>query len=354
MPRKIIWLRTETKPHERRTPLTPGDAKKIINCNYKVFVESSQARIFKDSEYARAGCLMVEPGSWINAPLNAYILGIKELPKSNTPLHHKHIYFAHAYKNQIESNNLLARFRQGKGLIYDLEFLKNVNGNRIVCFSYWAGLAGCAVALLLWIRKQRGQQLIIPECYPDKSTLIQTLREEFKKTKPPSSLVIGAGGRCASGVTYLLNQLGFKITPWYRNNTTTSRDYSEIFQHDLLFNCVYLTEKIPPFITKNEILNNKKLSIIADISCDPNGPFNPLPIYRKTTTFKNPVTQVGVPPNIIDIMAIDHLPSFLPKESSRDFSCQLTPILIQLLNDGPESKVWKKSASVYHNAIKLT
>jgi len=45
---------------------------------------------------------MVPEGSWTNAPKDAYVLGIKELPKSDDPISQKHIFFAHAYKVTIQ------------------------------------------------------------------------------------------------------------------------------------------------------------------------------------------------------------------------------------------------------------
>ena len=41
---------------------------------------------------------MVPCGSWVNAPKDAYILGLKELPFCKEPISQKHIFFAHAYK----------------------------------------------------------------------------------------------------------------------------------------------------------------------------------------------------------------------------------------------------------------
>ena len=111
---KTIWLRAETKSYERRTPLIPSHAAELRRNKHNVIIERSANRIFKDEEYLKVGCEMVEPGSWPNAPLNAYILGIKELPLSNDPIKHKHIYFGHAYKNQEGSKELLNRFKQGK------------------------------------------------------------------------------------------------------------------------------------------------------------------------------------------------------------------------------------------------
>ena len=41
---------------------------------------------------------MVPCGSWISAPTEAFILGLKELPFSDDPISQRHIFFAHAYK----------------------------------------------------------------------------------------------------------------------------------------------------------------------------------------------------------------------------------------------------------------
>lgn len=46
----------------------------------------------------RVGCKVVDEGSWPDAPTDAYIVGIKELPNEDHPLKHRHIYFGHAYK----------------------------------------------------------------------------------------------------------------------------------------------------------------------------------------------------------------------------------------------------------------
>ena len=41
---------------------------------------------------------MVPSGSWVSAPKEAVILGLKELPSSEDPITQRHIFFAHAYK----------------------------------------------------------------------------------------------------------------------------------------------------------------------------------------------------------------------------------------------------------------
>lgn len=48
--------------------------------------------------FVRIGCKIVDEASWPDAPLDAFIVGIKELPDEDRPLQHCHIYFGHAYK----------------------------------------------------------------------------------------------------------------------------------------------------------------------------------------------------------------------------------------------------------------
>src|SRR5688572_26264617 len=65
---KHIWLRDELPDNDRRTPLTPQDAKKLIDAGFQVTVERSSKRVFLDDEYQVVGCTLVESGSWKEAP----------------------------------------------------------------------------------------------------------------------------------------------------------------------------------------------------------------------------------------------------------------------------------------------
>ena len=56
-----------------------------------------------------------------------------------------------------------------------------------------------------------------------------------------------------------------------------------------------------------------------------------IPVYDAATTWADPVTRVQDAP-MLDIMAIDNLPSLLPRESSLDFAAQLLPTLTALDN----------------------
>lgn len=79
------------------------------------FLMSTFFRIFPDSEYEKVGCTIVKSQTWPQAPEDAFILGLKELPLENQfpgiphALKHKHIYFAHCYKGQSDWKETLGR-----------------------------------------------------------------------------------------------------------------------------------------------------------------------------------------------------------------------------------------------------
>ena len=48
--------------------------------------------------YSIPGVEIAPLGSWTSAPKGAFIVGLKELPETDDPVTHRHIFYAHAYK----------------------------------------------------------------------------------------------------------------------------------------------------------------------------------------------------------------------------------------------------------------
>lgn len=88
MPSTTLHVRAESKPLEHRTAITPTVAKKLVDAGYTVNVERSPLSIFEDSEYESTGAKLVPTGSWIDAPSDHFIIGLKELPEEDFPLKH--------------------------------------------------------------------------------------------------------------------------------------------------------------------------------------------------------------------------------------------------------------------------
>lgn len=81
------------------------------------------------------------------------------------------------------------------------------------------------------------------------------------------------------------------------DETAKGGPFNEILDVDIFINCIYLSSKIPPFLTASQIQqagNTRRLSVIVDVSCDTTNPYNPIPIYTINTTFKEPTVPVDV------------------------------------------------------------
>lgn len=338
-----IWLRAETKPLEQRTALTPEHAKALSELGVEVTIESSKQNIFSDKEYTDLGLNVVSQDSWRDAPKDAYILGLKELEENSFPLSHKHIYFAHAYKEQQGWQSILNRFSKGNGTLFDLEYLTDDNGRRIAAFGYWAGYAGAALAVQAWCNQKLGQAHQPISSFANKGLLLDKLQTILAQiAEKPSVMVIGAKGRSGNGACQLAKDLGLETTGWDMEETKVGGPFKEINQHHIFVNCVLVNKDLPPFVNSASLSDEqRKLSVIADVSCDPYGSYNPLPIYNECTTFDSPCITVDVAGPKLELIAIDHLPSLLPKESSEDYGEQLFPHLASLAKE--PTVVWNNA-----------
>ncbi len=348
-----IWLRAETKPDEQRTALTPEGAKALIKAGFKVTIECASQSIFQQDLYEDIAVEHAAEGSWVNAPKEAIILGLKELPEDTFELIHQHIYFAHAYKDQSGWQALLSRFKTGGGELFDLEYLVDEQQRRIAAFGYWAGFAGAALAVLAWANQQKNITPALNELssYANKQQLLDDLTQALALgEKRPKILVMGAKGRSGSGAVDLAKALSLEVVEWDLAETKIGGPFVEINQTDIFVNCVLINRDLPPFITDDILDNNdRKLSVIVDVSCDPYGSYNPLPIYQQCTTFKTPCLQIKEQ-NKLELIAIDHLPSLLPKESSEDYCQQLLKHLLTLTDK--TQGVWPQALSLFNEKTK--
>ncbi|GAA6004958.1 hypothetical protein JCM10207_008463 [Rhodosporidiobolus poonsookiae] len=381
---KDLWLRCETKEFEHRSALTPQTAKKLIDQGFNITVERDPQRIFDDAEFEAVGCTLAEHNSWPSAPLDTTIIGLKELPPNDTSaLPHAHIMFAHCYKEQGGWIDVISRWEAGQptGMLYDLEFLQDERGRRVAAFGYHAGFAGAAVGTLALAEQvgSDGEKARLGEIkpYPNEKELIayvkgQMSTVEAKLGRKPRALVIGALGRCGRGAVDFFKAAGFEdsdILKWDMAETAKGGPFDEILDVDVFVNCIYLTSKIPSFVSPESISaagEKRNLRVVVDVSCDTTNPNNPIPIYSINTTFDKPTvdvpTSVGPP---LTVVSIDHLPTLLPRESSDAFSNDLLPSLLALpaaleeraprqgkpitaaeVGNGPE-RVWKEAEALF-------
>ena len=93
-----LWMRHEVRPTERRAPIVPAEAQLLVEDGSRLPSRTPPQRVFPISDYAAAGCRIVEPGSWVGAPEDEYIIELKELSDVPAALRHRHVFFGHAYK----------------------------------------------------------------------------------------------------------------------------------------------------------------------------------------------------------------------------------------------------------------
>lgn len=340
-----LWVRAEQRANEMRVGLTPKGAQVLMSQGFRVTVESSDTRIIQTEAYAAAGCKIVAAHSWPTAPRDAIIFGLKELPDDGSPLPHRHILFGDAFKGQAAGGQLLQRFGVGGGTLLDLEYLTDATGRRRAAFGYWAGFAGAAVTLRCWAAQHAGGIAEGIEPFADADALTNDLHERLRSVATqPTALIIGSKGRVGSGAAALCDRLGIDVTGWDMAETAHGGPFPEILEHHIFLNCILAGPDTPVFVPPEALHVPRTLRVIGDIACDPDSAFNPVKVYDRATTWAAPAMRVADAPPL-DVMAIDNLPSMLPRESSEDFAAQLLPTLATLGTDADD--VWSRARRVF-------
>ena len=337
-----LWVRAEQRPNEERVGITPEGVRRLIAAGLRVTVEDSDVRAIPIDGYRAAGADIAPQNSWPQAPADAIVFGLKELPEDGTPLTHRHIMFGHAYKGQPAGQRLLRRFVAGGGTLYDLEYLVDETGRRVAAFGYWAGYAGAAVALKCWIAQQRGTICGPVATYGSSNALLADLQGELARlgAQRPTALIIGALGRVGTGAGDLCTAMGVPVTRWDMAETAHGGPFPEVLAHELFLNCILARPGTPVFVPASAKVADRRLSVIGDIACDPESDFSPIKVYDRTTTWADPALRVHAAPPL-DVTAIDNLPSLLPVESSEDYADQLLPSLETLGDLG--AGVWGRA-----------
>lgn len=282
----------------------------------------------------------------------------------SAPIFHSHIQFGHCFKNQAGWEKYLSRFARGGGTLYDIEYLTDQNGQRISAFGYWAGYAGAAVSLLTWSHEQMYPDIPFPAVpqFSSADALMTHVRRAVSAASAlnqntyPRILVMGALGRCGSGAIEFCRAAGIPeedLLSWDMDQTTAGGPFSEISAVDIFINCVYLQDHILPFVTFESLSKpGRNLSIACDVSCDYNGPNNPIPIYHQSSTFQTPTLPIHVGGDKpLHVISIDNLPSLVAREASEAFAEPILDSLKTLDRRHEEGGVWARAEAVFQEKV---
>lgn len=239
------------------------------------------------------------------------------------------------------------------------------NGRRVAAFGYWAGYAGAAIALLSWAHQLLSsgvEQAAVP-AFDSAPALLERVSSELapalkaNQGKHPRVIVIGALGRCGRGAVELCQAAGIpeeNILKWDMAETKRGGPFSEITESDIFINCVYLgPNRAPPFTTLESLsVPERRLRVICDVSCDPNSENNPIPVYSSYSSFNNPTIPISghLEGPELRVIAIDHLPTLVARESSDEFSQLLLPSLLTL-DRRQEDGVWTRAEKTYRDKV---
>ncbi|RDD92872.1 saccharopine dehydrogenase, partial [Paracoccus pantotrophus] len=151
-----------------------------------------------------------------------------------------------------------------------------------------------------------------------------------------------------SGASDLLGRMGVRVTKWDMAETAGGGPFPEILAHELFVNCILAGPQTPVLVPPEAVGPGRALTVIGDVACDPSSDFNPVKVYDRATDWHRPVVRVAAHPPL-DVMAIDNLPSLLPRESALDYAGQLLPVLKRL--DRIDEGAWGRAAALFRDHL---
>ena len=387
---KIGVIRETKNPPDKRVPLSPEKCAKLKQ-NFpeiELVVQSSNIRAFKDEEYSELGVNIVQDVSDCDV-----LLGVKEVKKEELLPHKTYFFFSHTIKEQPYNRDLLQKILDLKIKMIDYEALTYPKNGRILGFGRYAGIVGAYNAFLAFGIKSNSYNLKpANECHDYKE-----LKQELKKVKLPNDykIIISGDGRVGKGAEEIIHAIGvYEVSPLDFLTSTRNepiytqlsiKEYNkrkdgqlftkddfytnpELFESnfkrfsdigDMYIACHYWDANAPFVFSREDIkADSFKLKIVADISCDIDGPVASTlrpstidePLYGYDPKTESEVDFMNE--NAIGVMAVDNLPCELPRDASEDFGNELlTKVLPSII--GEDSDTIIERASICENG-KLT
>lgn len=374
---KIGIIKEGKTPPDKRVPLSPKQCKEVKEKfpNVDVLVQSSDIRCFKDEEYKAEGIEVVDDVS--NCDI---LMGVKEVPKPMLIENKTYLFFSHTIKKQPYNRTLLQKILEKNIQMVDYECLKYPNDGRILGFGRYAGIVGCYNGFLAYGKRTKAYDLKpANECHDYKE-----LKEDLKKVKLTNNykIVLTGYGRVGHGALEIIHELQLKevgteeflnqsfnepvftvldVTEYYKLPDGGKFDKKEVYHHpekfescfidfakvaDMYVACHYWDSKAPFIFTRKDAKHpDWKIKIVADISCDIDGPVASTirpstiaePLYGYHPKAEKEVAFDDA--EAITVMAVDNLPCELPRDASEDFGRSLIDKVFEHLLVADEEKV---------------
>ena len=377
---KFALIKERKNPPDRRVVLSPEACQKVIQDfpEASIEVESSDIRVFKDSEYQRLGFKIKNKVSESDV-----LLGVKEVPIEALIPNKSYFFFSHTIKKQPYNRKLLQAISDKNITFYDHETITNPNGQRLVAFGRYAGIVGAYNGFRTYGLKNDLFKLPKAETLKDQKDLIATLN---KIKLPNIKIVLTGKGRVSNGAKEMLDAMHIKevlpddyITNKFNEPVYTQLDvldynkrtdgqiidmydffdnptaYESSFMRfakvsDFYIACHYWDKNAPFIFSRKDAKSpDFKIKVIADVSCDIDGP---VASTIRASTIANPI--YGYDPisgnevdykdnNAIAVMAVDNLPCELPNDASVGFGENFLEYVIPAFFNGDKDGVLKRA-----------
>ncbi|XP_071549344.1 alpha-aminoadipic semialdehyde synthase, mitochondrial isoform X2 [Panulirus ornatus] len=135
---KVLAIRREDQSvWERRAPLGPSQVRQLVKDGVKVIVQPSNRRAYPMQAYQSVGAKIQEDIS--EAPV---IIGVKQVPIDQLIPNRTYCFFSHTIKAQEANMPLLDAILEKNIRLIDYERMCDREGQRVVAFGKYAGVAG--------------------------------------------------------------------------------------------------------------------------------------------------------------------------------------------------------------------
>ncbi|MBQ0736340.1 NAD(P)-dependent oxidoreductase [Aquimarina celericrescens] len=377
---KFGIIKERKNPPDRRVVFSPVGLKnaksKFPEASF--VVESSDIRIFKDSEYKKAGFEISNDISDCDV-----LLGVKEVPISALVPNKKYFFFSHTIKKQPYNRDLLRAILEKNIELYDHEVIVGPRGFRLIGFGKYAGIVGAYNGFRAWGLKHGEYTL------PKAHTLVDQKALELELSRislPNIKIVLTGKGKVGGGAKEILDAMKIKEVSvdkylhktfeepvyvqidvldynkrkdgrvldkndFYKNPEEYASDFMQFARVSDIYIAGHFYGDGAPFIfTRNDAKSKDfKIKLVADISCDIDGP---VASTIRPSTIADPIygyhpeTEKEVDykdPKAIVVMAVDNLPCELPKDASEGFGEMFLEHVIPAFFNGDEDEVLEKA-----------
>jgi alanine dehydrogenase len=377
---KFGIIKERKNPPDRRVVFSPDELARIkqLYQGVSIKVERSAIRIFTDEQYKNLGIEVTDNISDCDV-----LFGVKEVPIEDLIPNKAYFFFSHTIKKQPYNRKLLQAILEKNIDLYDHETIVDSHNRRLIGFGKYAGIVGVYNSIRAFGIKFELFKLPKAETLSGKEALIAHLK---RLVLPPLKFVITGTGKVGNGAKEILDAIKVKevsvenyltknytqpvytqidvleynkrkdgqvldFTDFYKN----PQEYVSDFERFTKVSDIYITGHFhaneAPVILTREMLQSKdcKIKIVADISCDVNGP---IACTLRPSTITDPLygylpsenKEVDVfHPAAIVVMAVDNLPCELPKDASEGFGEMFMDHVIPAFFNGDKEGILQRA-----------